>query len=90
MVVHMLVQKSAQNDSIKVLYLNVHLGFHFKKHEKLQKKCEEKDAFDVAIDGPPDGAIKGALLNLKFGSFVSFISYIAQNNCWHIQIRVHW
>ena len=59
-----------------MLHLEVHLRFHFKKHEKMQKKCEEKDAFDIAVHGPPDGAIRGAPLNLKFGSLcVLYILY---------------
>ena len=50
-----------------MLHLKVHLRFHFKKPEKLQKKMW-KGVFDVAAVAPLDGAIKGALLNLKFGS----------------------
>ena len=50
--------------------MNVHLRFHFKRHRNLQK-FEEKDAFDVAVGDPLDSAIKGAPLNLKFGSYAS-------------------
>ena len=66
MVVHLLVQESSQNNSIKC-ELDFNLRFHFKKHEKLQK-CGEKDAFDIAVDGSLDDAIKGTPLDLKFGS----------------------
>ena len=77
MVVYFLLQKSARNNSIKdkleeasLLCMNVHLRFHFKRHRNLQK-CEEKDAFDVAVGDPLDSEIKGAPLNLKFGSYAS-------------------
>ena len=61
-----------------MFHLKVHLRFHFKKHEKLQKKCEEKDTFDFAVNGPLQGAMKGPLLNLKFGSLrVLYILYSA-------------
>ena len=62
-----------------MLSSKVHLRFHFKKLKKLQKKCEEKDAFDVGVDGPLCGAIKGAPLNLKFGSLcILYILYSAE------------
>ena len=62
-----------------MLQLKVHLRFHFKKHEKLQKKEKKKDAFDVKVEGSLDDAVKGTLLNLKFGSLhVLYILYSAE------------
>ena len=43
------------------------------------KRIRKKDAFDVAVDGPHDGTIKGAPLNLSFGSLrVLYILYSAE------------
>ena len=62
-----------------MLQLKVHLRFRFKKHEKLQKKEKKKDAFDVKVGGSLDDAVKGTLLNLKFGSLrVLYILYSAE------------
>ena len=87
MVVYLLVQKTAQNNSIKselgeALYVALKEApreFNFKKHEKIAKKIEEKDAFDVTVDGPLDSAIKGAPLNLKVRSLcILYILYSAE------------
>ena len=86
MEMHLLVQKSAQNDSIKgELEEALHAAFEgarkisLSEAQKIAKKCEEKDAFDAAVDGPLDCAIKDAPLNLNFGSLhVFYILYPAE------------
>ena len=62
-----------------MLYLKVHLRFHFKELKKIAKIGEEEDAYDVAVDVSLGGAIKGAPLNLKFGSLcVLYILHSAE------------
>ena len=65
MVVHLLVQKRAQNDSIK-WELEEALYVPFEGASKIslsqdalqtKKKCEEENAFEVVVDGPIDGTI---------------------------------
>ena len=84
--VRLLVQKSSQNNLIKgileeALYVAIEGArkISLSEAQKIEKKCEEKDAFDVAVDGSLDDAIKGASLNLKFGSLsVLYILYSAE------------
>ena len=74
----MLVQKSAQNDSIKdeaqYVALESAPKFPLQKAQKIAKKCDKKHAFDVADDSQLDGTIKGAPWNLRLGSFISDIA----------------
>ena len=66
-VMHMLVQKNAQNDSIKceleeVLYIVLRCtqGFTLRstKNCNNKNKCEKKNAYAVVVSGPLGGAIK--------------------------------
>ena len=67
MVVHLLVQKRLQNNSIKG---------KLEEARKIATKCKKKDAFDVKVEGSLDDAIKGTPLNLVFGSLrVLYILY---------------
>ena len=82
MVVHLLVQKSAQNDSIKgkleeALYVAAECAPEIFRSTVCCKRCEEKDAFDVAGYGPLDGAISNSDL---YGSFIFHIVQNKQNS----------
>ena len=84
---HLLVQKSTQNDSIKgELEEALHAGFEgapkisLSEAQKNAKKCEEKDAFDAAVDGPLDCDIKNAPLNLNFGSPAEKTEFLTFSN----------
>ena len=84
---HLLVQKSTQNDSIKgELEEALHAGFEaapkisLSEAQKNAKKCEEKDAFDAAVDGPLDCDIKDAPLNLNFGSPAEKTEFLTFSN----------
>ena len=84
---HLLVQKSTQNDSIKgELEEALHAGFEgapkisLSETQKNAKKCEEKDAFDAAVDGPLDCDIKDAPLNLNFGSPAEKTEFLTFSN----------
>ena len=68
MLMHLLVHKSGQNNSLKdeldsSLYVALEGAhrFSFREHLKLHKKGEEKDIIDVLIDGLLDNAIESAL-----------------------------
>ena len=67
MEMHLLVQKSTQNDSIKgefeeALYVALEGAskISLEEAQSIAKKCEEKDVFKVAVDGSLDAAIKSA------------------------------
>ena len=71
MVVHLLAQKSSQNNSIKgeheeTLYVALESApkISLYKVRKIVKKCQEIDAFGVAVDGSLDDVIKRTPLNL--------------------------
>ena len=78
MVVHSLVQNSAQNESIngeveEALYVAL------KDARCTEEKHVKKDLFDITVDGPLDGANRGAPLNLKSGSLrILYILYSAE------------
>ena len=69
MLMHLLVYKSAKNNSMKgerkgslyVPFKGVPKCF-FQRAFKVAQSCEEKDIFGVVIDGLLDSAIEGVLL----------------------------
>ena len=68
MLMHLLVYKSAKNNSLKdELKGSLYVPFKgapkifFQGTLKVAQKCEEKDIFDVVIDGLVDIAIEGVL-----------------------------
>ena len=68
MVMHLLVYKSAKNNSIiGELKGSLYVPFNsapktfFQGALKVAQKCAEKDIFDVLIDGLLDSAVKGVL-----------------------------
>ena len=92
MLLHLLVDKNIQNDSINkeiVGWLYVVLEGACKNAQK----GEEKDAFNVAVDGLPDGAAEGACegalknalnnrLKMQRKQFWSLKINKIKNRCW--------
>ena len=74
MVVHLLAQKSSQNNSIK----GEHEEALYEEVRKIVKKYQEIDAFEVAVDGSLDDVIKGTPLNLSTRPSYLIILYRAE------------
>ena len=85
MVVHLLAQKSSQNNAIKGAHEEtLRVTFEsapkisLEEVRKIVKKCQELDAFEVAVDGSLDDIIKGAPLNLSTRPSYLIILYRAE------------
>ena len=91
MVVHLLAQKSSQNNSIKgelrrhsVLHLKVHLRFYFKKHKKLQKTVKKKMHLTLQL---MVHLTMQSRVPLWISLRILYILYRPEQNCWHSEIR---